>query len=108
MLRDKSGESGENEDKAKNHTLSSSEVVTVPASQHDSESEGGIPWSRRLNPLKTNKVPPIPEERPPSKEKGANWISKLTFHWVHPILSVLFQEPPCLRKQFVRGRDSSC
>lgn len=90
MLWDKKDKDGEIGEKSRNHAISSSEVVTVQTSQHESGSEGRVPWSRRLNPLKSSKVPPIPEERPPSNERGANWISQLTFHWVHPILSASY------------------
>lgn len=65
-----------------------SEVVSAPSSQDGLDSADRVPWSRRLNPLKTNKIPPVPEERQPSKEHDANWVSKLTFHWITPLLSV--------------------
>lgn len=93
MLWDKKGGKDSNEEKSKDCTFSSSVVVTSQTSQQESEDEGRIPWSRRLNPLKSNRVPPIPEARQPSKEKDANWISQLTFHWVHPILSVSNKAP---------------
>lgn len=93
MLWNKKGEKGGNGEKSKHYTFSSSEVVASQTSHQESEDEGRIPWSRRLNPLKSNKVPPIPEARQPSKEKEANWISQLTFHWVHPILSVSNKAP---------------
>lgn len=93
MLWSKKGENGGNGEKSKNYTFSSSEVATSQTSHQESEDERRIPWSRRLNPLKANRVPPIPEARQPSNEKGANWISQLTFHWVHPILSVSDKAP---------------
>lgn len=93
MLWDKKGGKGANEENSKNYTFSSSEVVTSQTSQQETEDEGRIPWSRRLNPLKSNRVPPIPEARQPSEEKDANWFSQLTFHWVHPILSVSDKTP---------------
>lgn len=85
MLWSKKEEKGE---KNKVDAKSPSEVVKVPSSQDGSKNEDRVPWSRRLNPLKTNILSPVPEERQPSKEHNANWLSKLTFHWVTPILSV--------------------
>lgn len=41
----------------------------------------------RINPLKRN-PPPIPEERAPSREYGASFLSMLYFQWVAPLMSV--------------------
>lgn len=49
---------------------------------------GRVPWSRRLNPLKSSIVPPVPDERQPSGEHTANFLSKLVFHWVTPLMRV--------------------
>lgn len=94
MLGAKQGEKGEKGDNGKmekNGTLSSAELVTAPSSKDESTV---VPWSRRLNPMKTNKIPAIPEQRQPSNEHGANWFSKLTFYWVQPILSVSGKTDP--------------
>ncbi|KAK8218735.1 ABC transporter [Phyllosticta capitalensis] len=50
-------------------------------------------WSRIINPLKWGKIPEIPKERAVSREYGANWLSRLTFHWMSPIMSVGYQRP---------------
>lgn len=49
---------------------------------------GRIPWSRRLNPLKSSTIPPVPDQRQPSGEHTANFLSKLVFHWVTPLMRV--------------------
>jgi len=43
-------------------------------------------WSKSLNPLKRN-PPPVPESRRYSREKDANWFSRLTFQWMQPIMT---------------------
>lgn len=45
-------------------------------------------WSRRLNPLKSSTIPPIPDRRQPSREPSASFISKLIFHWITPLMHV--------------------
>lgn len=42
---------------------------------------------QRVNPLKRN-PPPVPEERAPSREYGASFLSMLYFQWIAPIMSV--------------------
>jgi hypothetical protein len=46
------------------------------------------PWSHRLNPLKTRVIPPIPEERQPSREATASFISQALFSWITPLMHV--------------------
>lgn len=58
------------------------------APRPDDGSNGRIPWSRRLNPLKSSTIPPVPDERQPSGEHKANFLSKLVFHWVTPLMRV--------------------
>ncbi|PYI28928.1 putative ABC multidrug transporter [Aspergillus indologenus CBS 114.80] len=41
---------------------------------------------RSLNPLRLQKVPPIPEARAVSKEYGASIISRVTFQWIAPLI----------------------
>ncbi|KAF2665970.1 ABC multidrug transporter-like protein [Microthyrium microscopicum] len=43
-------------------------------------------WSRRLNPLKRN-PPPVPKERQVSREYTANWVSRLIFQWIQPVMT---------------------
>lgn len=44
-------------------------------------------WTYWINPLKWN-PPAVPNERGPSREPTSNWLSRLTFSWVSPILWV--------------------
>lgn len=46
------------------------------------------PWYKKMNPLKWGKLPPVPENRKVSREKNASFLSKLSFQWVAPIMSV--------------------
>ncbi|KAJ0120991.1 hypothetical protein J7T55_015731 [Diaporthe amygdali] len=52
-----------------------------------------ISWSIRLNPLKSSTIPPVPDERQPSGEHTASFLSKLIFHWVTPLMRVGYQRP---------------
>ena len=45
-------------------------------------------WTERLNPLKRKRKPPIPKEREISHEYQAGFFSKLTFHWMAPLMKV--------------------
>jgi hypothetical protein len=45
-------------------------------------------WYRRLNPLRLQKVPPVPTERRVSREYGASFLSIITFQWVAPLMHV--------------------
>lgn len=42
----------------------------------------------KLNPLRSSKTPPVPQERQVSREYGANLASLITFQWVNPIVKV--------------------
>ncbi|GAA3281456.1 hypothetical protein GCM10020218_035240 [Dactylosporangium vinaceum] len=41
-----------------------------------------------LNPLRWQKIPPVPEERSVSREYGASFLSKLFFEWMSPLMKV--------------------
>lgn len=45
-------------------------------------------WYRRLNPLRWQKLPPVPEERTPSPEYGASFFSTVSFQWMSPLMQV--------------------
>lgn len=45
-------------------------------------------WTERLNPLKRKRKPPVPREREVSHEYQAGFFSKLTFHWMAPLMKV--------------------
>ena len=43
----------------------------------------------RFNPIRRlYRVPPVPEERTASREKKAGLLSKLTFQWMSPLMTV--------------------
>lgn len=45
-------------------------------------------WRRKLNPLRWQKPPPVPEERTPSREYGASFLSIVSFQWMSPLMRV--------------------
>ncbi|KAK6080243.1 ABC transporter [Seiridium cupressi] len=45
------------------------------------------PWYKQLDPLKWGKIPPVPKERGESKEYQAGFFSRLTFHWMAPLMN---------------------
>jgi len=64
-------------------------TTEASTSSRPTPTETKLPLSKRLNPLKRN-PPPIPEERVVSREYHANFLSKLTFQWISPIMAVGF------------------
>ena len=42
----------------------------------------------RFNPLRLQKIPDVPEERPISREYGAGVLSRIFFLWVIPFMKV--------------------
>jgi ATP-binding cassette subfamily C (CFTR/MRP) protein 1 len=44
--------------------------------------------ARRFNPLRWQKVPPVPKERIVSREYGANFFSVVSFQWMAPLMHV--------------------
>jgi ATP-binding cassette, subfamily C (CFTR/MRP), member 1 len=45
-------------------------------------------WRQKLNPLRLQKIPPVPQERIVSREYGANFFSAISFQWVFPLMNV--------------------
>ncbi|KAI0019610.1 ATP-binding cassette transporter protein YOR1-like protein [Xylariomycetidae sp. FL0641] len=45
------------------------------------------PWYK-TNPLRWGAIPPVPDERTVSPEHKASFFSRLTFHWVAPMMRV--------------------
>jgi ATP-binding cassette subfamily C (CFTR/MRP) protein 1 len=58
-------------------------AITTPTAHADKR-----PWYRNLNPLRWGHAPPVPKERMVSREYNANFISKVTFQWMGPLMSV--------------------
>ncbi|KAF3387629.1 Oligomycin resistance ATP-dependent permease YOR1 [Penicillium rolfsii] len=50
-------------------------------------------WHQRLNPLRWQTPPPVPEERTPSREHGASFFSVITFQWMSPLMRVGYLRP---------------
>ncbi|KAA8575269.1 hypothetical protein MFRU_002g01950 [Monilinia fructicola] len=44
-------------------------------------------WYKKINPLRWGAVPPVPENRTPSKEYTASFLSLVYFQWMAPIMS---------------------
>ncbi|KAI5287508.1 hypothetical protein KEM52_001561, partial [Ascosphaera acerosa] len=44
-------------------------------------------WTYWLNPLRWQKVPPVPLERGINREKRANLLSIITFQWISPLMT---------------------
>ena len=45
-------------------------------------------WYKKLNPMRWQKPPPVPEERTVSKEYGAGFFSTISFQWMSPLMRV--------------------
>ena len=45
-------------------------------------------WYRKLNPLRWGEIPPVPKERSVSREHSAGFMSRLTFQWMTPLMTV--------------------
>ncbi|KAL1964629.1 hypothetical protein VTN77DRAFT_6803 [Rasamsonia byssochlamydoides] len=50
-------------------------------------------WYRKLNPLRLQKIPPVPKERAISREYGANFFSIITFQWMAPLMHTGYLRP---------------
>lgn len=65
-----------------------------PGSADDIEGAGAAKkdsaWrkKRQLNPLRWQKVPPVPEKQSVSGEEAAGFFSKLTLSWIGPLMKV--------------------
>ncbi|KAJ5163314.1 ABC transporter integral membrane type 1 [Penicillium coprophilum] len=50
-------------------------------------------WYRKLNPLRWQKIPPVPTERSVSREHGASFFSVISFQWMAPLMKVGYLRP---------------
>ncbi|KAL4957572.1 P-loop containing nucleoside triphosphate hydrolase protein [Aspergillus filifer] len=48
---------------------------------------------RSFNPLRLQKIPPVPAERSISREYGASWLSLAYFQWMSPLMNVGYLRP---------------
>ncbi|KAI1342933.1 ABC multidrug transporter-like protein [Xylariaceae sp. FL0016] len=78
----------------KNASTTASSIETRPTNlSAESKSSARAKWSRRLNPLRSRAIPPVPDTRQPSGETTAGFFSKVTFHWITPLMHVGYQRP---------------
>ncbi|SMR55073.1 unnamed protein product [Zymoseptoria tritici ST99CH_1E4] len=69
-------------------------VTSIATSYHpEDEPPQKKTWTRKLNPLKSKTLPPIPKERLTSREYQAGFFSLLTFQWIAPLMGVGYQRP---------------
>jgi ATP-binding cassette subfamily C (CFTR/MRP) protein 1 len=45
-------------------------------------------WYKKANPLRWGAKPPLPKTREVSREYNAGFFSRLTFHWISPLMTV--------------------
>ncbi|CAG8039885.1 unnamed protein product [Penicillium nalgiovense] len=50
-------------------------------------------WYRRLNPLRLQRIPPVPTGRSVSHEHGASFFSIISFQWMSPLMKVGYLRP---------------
>jgi ATP-binding cassette subfamily C (CFTR/MRP) protein 1 len=79
-----------------NTTQSSSSSRSDPGDESKAKANPDppkAPWHHRINPLRTSKIPPAPEKRTISREKGAHFFSLLTFQWINQLMTVGYKRP---------------
>lgn len=54
-------------------------------------------WYHRLNPLRLQKIPPVPTERSTTPEYGASFLSVITFEWMSPLMRTGYLRPLVLQ-----------
>lgn len=66
-------------------------------------------WYRKLNPLRWQEAPPVPDERTPSREHGASFLSIVSFQWMSPLMRVssisFFYLPPQISCRYIQKMD---
>lgn len=70
---------------------------SLTVESQNSQSKGGKPWYKQLNPFKSRRTFPVPKQRIVSKEYGASFLSKLSFQWMASLMKVGFW--PRMRRQ---------
>jgi hypothetical protein len=69
----------------KSYATDTSAATGAPAPQAPPEDK---PWYKKTNPLRWGGVPPIPEERIVSRETDAGFLSRVTWGWMTPLMTV--------------------
>ncbi|KAJ9202259.1 hypothetical protein DTO164E3_3188 [Paecilomyces variotii] len=78
-------------DKENLEPITASQSGTSDSTQNPSDAKPakqGCKWYPLLNPLRLQKIPPLPSERTVSREYGANFLSIITFQWTWPLMNV--------------------
>ncbi|RYP56800.1 hypothetical protein DL771_011575 [Monosporascus sp. 5C6A] len=68
-------------------------AVTRTTTRQSAPSPPKKPWYKTPNPLRWGSIPPVPAERQVSREYGASFFSRLTFHWMAPLMNVGYKRP---------------
>ena len=63
------------------------EITEVTTTASRKTQQARPPWHHRLNPLRSRKIPEVPEERTISREYNAGYFSLLTFQWINPFMT---------------------
>jgi len=74
-------------------TATEQSAVSLNAAQKAQKVRDALPWYRKYNPLRWGPIPELPKDRVVSREYNANFFSKLTFHWMGPLMSAGYQRP---------------
>jgi ATP-binding cassette subfamily C (CFTR/MRP) protein 1 len=77
--------------------LESSTSAVSAVSENDSDAKSSIrkkkKWYKKANPLKWGPLPPIPKSRQVSREYNAGLLSRLSFQWMQPLMTVGYKRP---------------
>ncbi|EXJ79067.1 ATPase [Capronia epimyces CBS 606.96] len=74
-------------------TATSATEASTAAVQPSLSGREKAPWHYRINPLRRGPIPPVPEERPVSREYTAGFLSLLTFQWMNPLMKTGYKRP---------------
>lgn len=73
---------------ASSSTRSAASTDETKAADFDVQPQSKRKWYRNLNPLRLQKIPPVPSERTVSREYGASFFSVVSFQWMSPLMKV--------------------
>jgi len=79
-------------------------TITRTTTRASVPAKSNKPWYKTPNPLLWGSVPPVPKEKQESREANAGFFSKLTFHWMAPLMNVSKLEKCNDEKLFQRKR----
>ncbi|KAF2200754.1 ABC multidrug transporter-like protein [Delitschia confertaspora ATCC 74209] len=70
-------------------------ISTISEDLSDAKSSASAKkkWYKKVNPLRWGKKPPVPDSREVSPEWKAGFLSRVTFHWMGPIMTVGYKRP---------------